>query len=154
DSRTLAASGPPSSHLIPAIHARPDTVKVGMITFLASEVAFFSTLIMVFVWYLRQTVTGDLKPRDVFELPPVLIFTVCLLSSSLTIHLAERALHRDGHSGFLGWWGLTIVLGAAFLAGTAYEWYGLLTHINPVTKAPDPLTISRNLFGSTYYTLV
>lgn len=146
DSRTLAASGPPSEHLIPAVHERPDTVKVGMLTFLISEVAFFSTLIMVFVWYLRQTVTGEPKPSQVFEMPPVLIFTACLLSSSLTIYLAERALHNNAHGGFLGWWGLTILLGAAFLAGTAYEWYGLIWHWN--------LTISRNLFGSTYFTLV
>ncbi len=146
DSRTLAASGPPSEHLIPAIHARPDPVKVGMVTFLLSEVAFFSTLILVFIWYLRQTVSGDPNPKKVFEMGPVLIFTVCLLSSSITIYLAERALHRNALGGFLGWWGLTILLGAAFLAGTAWEWYGLIRKWN--------LTISRNVFGTTYYTLV
>jgi cytochrome c oxidase subunit III len=32
-----------------------------------------------------------------------------------------------------------------FLLGTAYEWHGLID---------NGLTISRNLFGSTYYTLV
>ncbi len=44
------------------------------------------------------------------------------------------------------WWGLTIVLGAVFLAGTAYEWRELIER--------HQLTISRNLFGTTYYTLV
>ena len=41
---------------------------------------------------------------------------------------------------------LTIALGVLFLLGTAYEWYTLITR--------DGLTISRNLFGTTYYTLV
>jgi cytochrome c oxidase subunit 3/cytochrome o ubiquinol oxidase subunit 3 len=154
DSRTIAAFGPPKEHLIPAVHARPDPVKVGMLSFLLSEVAFFSTLILVFIWYLGETVRGEPRPSQVFEMPPVLIFTACLLSSSLTIHLAERGLHKDHRATFLLWWGLTILLGAAFLAGTAYEWYGLLNWINPATKLPDPLTISRNLFGTTYYTLV
>src|SRR5262249_48810618 len=95
------------------------------------------------------------SPRQVFEMGPVLVFTVCLLSSSLTIYLAERALRHNGcRRSFLFWWGFTILLGAAFLAGTMYEWYGLLTRIDPATRLPDPLTISRNLFGTTYYTLV
>jgi cytochrome c oxidase subunit 3/cytochrome o ubiquinol oxidase subunit 3 len=42
-------------------------------------------------------------------------------------------------------WAATIALGVLFLLGTAYEWYGLIAH---------GLTIGRNLFGSTYYTLV
>ncbi len=33
-----------------------------------------------------------------------------------------------------------------FLLGTAYEWYGLIEN--------EHLTIGRNLFGSTFYTLV
>jgi cytochrome c oxidase subunit 3/cytochrome o ubiquinol oxidase subunit 3 len=44
------------------------------------------------------------------------------------------------------WWTATIALGLIFLAGTAYEWHDLITE--------QHLTISRNLFGSTYYTLV
>jgi len=76
----------------------------------------------------------------------VLLTTACLLSSSLTIHLAEGALHKGQSSAFAGFWLLTIVLGAAFLAGTAYEWWELIT--------VHGLTISTNLFGTTFYTLV
>ena len=42
--------------------------------------------------------------------------------------------------------GVTIVLGLGFLAGTAYEWYGLIYE--------EGLTISTNLFGTTFYSLV
>ena len=80
------------------------------------------------------------------SLPLVIGTTICLLSSSVTIHLAERRLRSGAQRTFLLWWLATIVLGMLFLAGTAYEWHDLITH--------DGLTISRNLFGTTYYTLV
>jgi len=121
-------------------------VKVGMLTFLASEVAFFGTLIMAYVYFLRQTTHGEPNPSQVFKLPLVLAASACLFSSSATIFLAERALARNALRRFLGWWGLTIGLGAAFLVGTALEWNELI--------GTWGLTVSRNLFGTTYFTLV
>ncbi len=44
------------------------------------------------------------------------------------------------------WLAATIVLGIAFLVGTAAEWRELIFE--------DGLTISTNLFGTTYFTLV
>ncbi len=67
-------------------------VKVGMIAFLASEVAFFGTLIMAYVYFLGQTTRGEPNPSQVFRLPLVLAASACLFSSSATIYLAERAL--------------------------------------------------------------
>jgi len=96
-------------------------VKVGMLTFLGSEAAFFGTLIMTYVYFLRQTIHGEPNPSQVFRLPTVLAASACLFSSSATIYMAEKALRRNSRQTFLGWWGLTI---------------------------------SRNLFGSTYFTLV
>lgn len=117
-----------------------------MLAFLLSEVAFFGTLIMAYVYFLRQTRTGSPSPAEVFSLPLVLAGTACLLTSSVTIHLAEKALHAGARGRFLLLWGLTIVLGGLFLLGTAIEWRELIyTH---------GLTISRNMFGSTYFTLV
>jgi cytochrome c oxidase subunit 3/cytochrome o ubiquinol oxidase subunit 3 len=117
-----------------------------MLAFLLTEVAFFSTLIMAYVIFLRQTTGGEPTPRQVFYLPLVLLSSLCLFSSSGTVHLAEKALHH-GHQGrFLAWWGLTIALGILFLLGTAREWADLI--------GTWGLTISRNMFGSTYFTLV
>ncbi len=114
--------------------------------FLLSEAAFFGTLIMAYVYFLGQTSTGDPTPRQVFHLPLVLAASACLFSSSATIHLAEKGLHRGRQRAFLTWWGLTIVLGALFLCGTFWEWSDLIGNRG--------LTISRNLFGTTYFTLV
>jgi cytochrome c oxidase subunit 3/cytochrome o ubiquinol oxidase subunit 3 len=80
----------------------------------------------------------------VFELP--ILATICLLSSSLTIVLAERAFRRGNNGGFQLWWLITIVLAVAFLVSTAFEWRRLIFK--------EYLTISTNLFGTTFYSLV
>jgi cytochrome c oxidase subunit 3 len=117
----------------------------GMISFLASEAAFFATLIVAYVTFLGKDTIGP-TPSDVFSLPLVLCTTAFLLSSSVTIHFAEKRLSMGDQSGFRWLWSATIMLGLAFLLGTAYEWRELVTRHH--------LTISRNLFGTTYYTLV
>jgi cytochrome c oxidase subunit 3/cytochrome o ubiquinol oxidase subunit 3 len=117
----------------------------GVLSFLVSEVALFGTLIVVYVYYLGKDTVGP-TPRLALSLGLVVGTTICLLSSSVTIHLAERTLGRGNQGGFLLWWAATIALGVVFLLGTAYEWYGLIYHYG--------LTMSRNLFGTTYYTLV
>jgi cytochrome c oxidase subunit 3/cytochrome o ubiquinol oxidase subunit 3 len=116
----------------------------GMVAFLVSEVALFSTLIVTYLNFLGKDTDGP-TPAEL-SLTLVLCTTACLLSSSVTIHLAERALRAGGEGAFRAWWAVTIGLGVVFLLGTAYEWRGLITEYG--------LTISRNLFGSTYYTLV
>ena len=123
-------------------------VKAGMLAFLLSDVAFFSALISTYVVFLRDTKASDPGPAQVFkdDMPLMWAATICLLASSVTIHLAEGALRRGGRESFLGFWGLTILLGATFLACTAKEWYRLINHFG--------LTISRNMFGSTFFTLV
>ncbi|HTQ38998.1 MAG TPA: heme-copper oxidase subunit III [Pirellulales bacterium] len=141
-----AANGLPAELTSPASDWWRSHAKVGMLAFLLSEVAFFSTLITTYVVFLRQTKAGNPSPAEVFHLPLVLTGTACLLSSSITIHLAEKAMRTGKRAGFLGWWGLTIVLGATFLACTGKEWHELICTYG--------LTISRNLFGSTYFTLV
>src|SRR5580704_1138631 len=82
--------------------------------------------------------------KQVLEAP--IFYSICLLSSSITIHLAVKALRAGNIGSFRAWWFGTIVLGAAFLYCTAHEWHRLIYR--------DGLTISTNLFGTTYYSLV
>ena len=117
----------------------------GMISFLVSEAAFFATLVVAYVTFLGKDKVGP-TPSQVLSLFLVVCTTVVLLSSSVTIHLAARRLRSDDQVGFRSLWAITITLGMIFLLGTAYEWYELITKYQ--------LTISRNLFGTTYYTLV
>ncbi len=117
----------------------------GLFSFLVSEVALFGTLIVTYVFYLGKDTVGP-TPAQALSMSLVLFNTVCLLASSGTVHLAERTLRRGNQSGFIQWWLATIVLGMIFLGGTAFEWRDLIHNHH--------LTISRNLFGTTYYTLV
>jgi cytochrome c oxidase subunit 3/cytochrome o ubiquinol oxidase subunit 3 len=116
----------------------------GLVTFLVSEVALFGTLIVVYVFYLGKDVIGPTPA--VLSLPLVLCTTACLLASSATVHFADRALESNNRRRFLALWAATIGLGLAFLGGTAVEWHDLIVRHH--------LTISRNLFGTTYYSLV
>jgi cytochrome c oxidase subunit 3/cytochrome o ubiquinol oxidase subunit 3 len=117
----------------------------GMACFLLSEVAFFSTLIVTYVAFMGSDVVGP-TPGQALTLPIVIISTLCLLSSSVVIHAAERALERNEPKVFCLFLAITIGLGIAFLTFTGIEWHDLIFN--------KQLTISRNLFGSTYYTLV
>ncbi len=117
----------------------------GMIAFLISEVSLFSTLIVTYLSFLGRDTVGP-SPAEALSLLFVIFTTLCLLSSSVTIHKAEKALKSGDQARFRRLWGATIALGIIFLLGTAYEWRELIVRYH--------LTIDRNLFGTTYYTLV
>lgn len=121
----------------------PSRGRVGMLTLIAAETAIFTIFVVAYVYYIGKSVYGP-QPRQVLELP--VLNTIFLLSSSLTIWMAERALVKQAMSSFSAWWGATILLGGIFLLGTAREWHKLIVM--------NGLTISTNLFGTTYYSLV
>jgi len=145
---TVPATSPPvPPRIAPEQHLSPQ--QWGMLAFLTSEVAFFSTLIVTYLSFFRSfSGPGAVQPtpQEALALPLVLVTTTCLLFSSLTVHLAEKALGHGSRTGFCMWWGLTTALGISFLAGTAYEWHDLISR--------HGLTISRNMFGTCYYTVV
>ena len=127
----------------PATWKLPYKGKVGMACLIIAESAIFTIFVVAYLYYAGKSLTGP-TPREVLETP--IFFTICLLSSSLTIHLASKLLERGKRGAFLALWFLTIVLGALFMYGTAREWHRLIYE--------HGLTISTNLFGTTYYSLV
>jgi cytochrome c oxidase subunit 3 len=116
---------------------------VGMTCLIIAESAIFTIFVVAYLFYLGKSLTGP-TPREVLETP--IFCTICLLSSSLTIHFAGKFLERGKRGAFLLLWLLTIALGALFLYGTGQEWHRLIYE--------HGLTISTNLFGTTYYSLV
>ena len=117
--------------------------KVGMACLIAAESAIFTIFVVAYLFYAGKSLTGP-TPREVLETP--IFYTICLLSSSLTIHFASKLLERGRRGGFLVLWFLTIILGCLFLYGTGQEWHRLIYDLG--------LTISTNVFGTTYYSLV
>jgi cytochrome c oxidase subunit 3/cytochrome o ubiquinol oxidase subunit 3 len=121
----------------------PSRGVVAVICLIVTETALFMIFIVAYLFYIGKSLSGP-YPSEVLTTP--VIATICLLSSSLTIVLAERAFERANAGGFRLWWAGTIFLGAVFLALTAVEWWELITG--------PRLTISSNLFGTTFYSLV
>src|SRR5262252_7670597 len=127
----------------PEVWKLPYRGKVGMACLIFAESAIFTIFVVAYLFYVGKSLSGP-TPREVLEAP--IFYTICLLSSSLTIHFAGKLLERGRRRAFLGLWLLTIVLGGVFLYGTGQEWSRLIYQ--------HGLTISTNLFGTTYYSLV
>jgi cytochrome c oxidase subunit III len=121
----------------------PARGEVGMFALIGAESAIFSIFVVAYLFYIGKSLSGPM-PKDVLSVP--IFYTICLLSSSLTIHVAARSLREGKLQSFRAWWLLTIILGGTFLYGTASEWHRLIYE--------DGLTITTNLFGTTYYSLV
>jgi cytochrome c oxidase subunit 3/cytochrome o ubiquinol oxidase subunit 3 len=121
----------------------PSRGVVAMACLIVAEAAIFVIFVVAYVYYIGKSLTGP-TPHDVLKLP--IFTTICLLSSSLTVHFAVSALHRGKRGLCSIWLAATVALGAIFLAGTASEWHELIYR--------DGLTIKTNLFGTTFYSLV
>src|SRR6267142_2508361 len=128
---------------VPGAWKLPYRGKVGMACLILAESAIFTIFVVAYLFYVGKSLSGP-TPREVLETP--IFYTICLLSSSLTIHLAGKLLERGRRMSFIAFWLLTLILGALFLYGTAQEWRRLIYERG--------LTISTNLFGTTYYSLV
>src|SRR5436309_10187468 len=113
----------------------PNRGKVGMASLIIAESAIFTIFVVAYLFYVGKSLSGP-TPREVLETP--IFYTICLLSSSLTVHFAGKLLERGRRGAFLLLWVLTIVLGALFLYGTGQEWHRLIYE--------HGLTISTNLF--------
>ena len=116
---------------------------VGMACLIIAESAIFLIFVVAYIFYIGKSLTGP-TPAQVLELP--IFGTVCLLSSSITVHFAVAALRKSKLRAFTGWLAGTVLLGSIFLLTTAREWYHLIHD--------EGLTIQTNLFGTTYYSLV
>jgi len=121
----------------------PSKGRVGMLSLVAAESAIFTIFVVGYIFYIGKSLTGP-TPHQVLHIP--LFNTICLLFSSLTIHLAVSALHAGKRVRFMILWFLTFALGAIFIVGTGREWHHLIYQ--------EGLTITTNLFGTTYYSLV
>lgn len=116
---------------------------IGIWCLITAESAMFLIFVVAYLFYLGKSLSGP-TPAQVLTLP--IFNTICLLSSSITVHFAAEGLRKGRQGAFLGWLAATILLGGIFLLGTGREWFHLIYH--------EGLTIRTNLFGSTFYSLV
>src|SRR6516165_586095 len=102
--------------VLPAVHeefeTKLDRGQVGMVALLITETSLFAIFVVAYVFYMGKSLKGPM-PKDVLTLP--VWATICLLSSSITIEIAVRALRRAMLPAFRVWLGGTVLLGLEFL---------------------------------------
>jgi cytochrome c oxidase subunit 3/cytochrome o ubiquinol oxidase subunit 3 len=114
-----------------------------MTCLIIAETAIFVIFVAAYIFYIGKSLNGP-TPKQVLELP--ILTTICLLSSSLTVHASVAALKKSNTRMCSFWLAATVLLGGIFIVGTAHEWYDLI--------CKHGLSISTNLFGTTFYSLV
>ncbi|MBD2188142.1 cytochrome c oxidase subunit 3 [Pseudanabaena mucicola] len=109
-----------------SVHSEhPDNRLFGFVVFLLSESVIFLSFFTAYIVY--KTTALNWLPDGVtgLEIREPAINTVILVSSSFTIYIAEKFLHKKQLWGFRAFWLLTIAMGSYFLYGQAVEWSGL-----------------------------
>jgi heme/copper-type cytochrome/quinol oxidase subunit 3 len=120
-----------------------DNRKLGMWAFLGSECLFFGSLIATYLLYRGRSVQGP-YPEDVYDIPYTSVSSFVLLMSSLTMVLALNAIQRGDHRRLRAWLLATALLGITFVGGQVFEFTVFIR---------EGLTLSRNLFGSSFFVL-
>ena len=121
----------------------PTRGHVGMVCLIAAEAAIFMIFVVAYIFYIGKSLTGPM-PSEVSRRRSSSRSACCRAASPFTS--PSRPSNAASSAHFSGWWLSTIALGGLFLYGTAREWHRLIYE--------DGLTISTNLFGTTYYSLV
>ncbi len=121
----------PEDHRNPA--SKP---KLAAFCFIISEAMFFIMLLAAYVVFNQRQ--GAQNAGNSLSVLRAAMLTAILLTSSLTVVLAERSGRRRL------WLGITLLLGAIFLVGQGLEYAGLLR---------NGVTINSSLFGSTFFTV-
>jgi heme/copper-type cytochrome/quinol oxidase subunit 3 len=120
-----------------------DSRKLGMWTFLASDCMFFGSLIAAYMVSRDRNVKGP-YPDELINIPFTSVSTFVLLMSSLAMVLALAGIQAGSMKQFRIWTVATALLGLVFLGGQIYEF---------TTFYHEGLTIRKNLFGSSFFTL-
>jgi len=118
-------------------------IRLAMLLFVASEAVFFILLIVAYVVYHATSPSGADAARYL-DVPRTALFTACLIGSSFTMWLAGLRFKTGRRRSALTWLFATMALGAIFLTGQGSEYASLLE---------KDMTISRDLFGTTFFTL-
>jgi|SRR5690625_1293779 len=120
-----------------------DNKKVGMWLFIASDCMFFGALIGTYLVYAGKSLVGP-YPQELFDIPLTTLSTFILLMSSLSVALAVHAVQKGDQKGLRLWLLVTVAMGLTFLGFQVYEFNHFIS---------QGLTLSTNLFGTTFYVL-
>ncbi|WP_158736026.1 cytochrome c oxidase subunit 3 [Alteribacillus sp. YIM 98480] len=118
--------------------------RLGMWLFIAAESVVFLCLIATFLVSSKSTLNGP-DAAELLELPPILIPSFLLLSSSWTFHLAEKRMEHRNISNTMLWLSITLSFALVFLGFEIYEFF---------EYAKEGYTLSESPFLASFYVLV
>jgi len=104
-------------------------------------VAFFATY-----WVTRLS-APEWPPVGTPHMPVLvpIVMTVLLVSSSVTVHVAEHQLiHKNNNSGFIFWLVITMLLGLGFLGFSINEWSTLFG---------EGFNFRTNIYSTAFFTI-
>ncbi len=122
-----------------AVWAMPLFIVAEALLFIGFFAAYWVTRLTALAWPPAGT------PHMSYTIP--LVMTVLLVSSSVTIHMAEHSMEREeaaDRGAFNMWLIITMVLGTVFLGFTAYEWTELVH---------EGFVIGTNIFSSSFFSI-
>jgi cytochrome c oxidase subunit 3 len=122
---------------------RPNMVSVGTIIWLSSELMFFAGLFAMFFTVKAQTPGAWPPPPVELDYKVSIPATIILVLSSITCQLGVFRAEVGDVFGMRRWYTITFVMGAIFLSGQAFEYYGLVTDHHT--------TISSSAWGSVFF---
>lgn len=132
---------------------RPNTVAVGTIVWLGSEVMFFAGLFAIY-FTLKSTSPGLwAEQTEKLNVPFATTITIILVLSSVTcqfgVFAAERLQARRSGTlfqfwkwGMIEWFFLTYAMGAVFVTGQVFEY---------ATLVSEYVSLSSDSYGSAFY---
>ena len=111
---------------------------MGTVTFLASELMFFSGLFAA--WFSLRSANDEWPPEGVeLAVLQTALATAVLVTSSFTMHRAHRAAEAGDRSGTVRWLLVTVALGSLFLTNQAVEYVAV------------DFTMSTHAYGSMFF---
>jgi cytochrome o ubiquinol oxidase subunit 3 len=116
----------------------------GFWVYIMTDCVLFASLFATYA-VLHTNTNGGPTGQSLFDLPSVLVETLILLTSSFTCGLAMLAAHRNRRDQVLVWFGITFLLGLAFLGLELHEFNHLVASGN---------SWQRSGFLSAFFTLV
>jgi cytochrome c oxidase subunit 3 len=132
---------------------RPNTVAVGTIVWLGSEVMFFAGLFAIYFTLRSTSPALWAEQTEKLNVPFATTITIILVLSSVTcqfgVFAAERmqvsrsgALFQFWKWGMTEWFFLTFAMGAVFVTGQVFEY---------ATLVSEHVSLSSDSYGSAFY---
>ncbi len=125
-------------------HVEESKTVLGFWVYLMTDCILFASLFATYA-VLQNNTFGGPSGQELFSLPFVLLETLILLTSSFTCGLGLLASHRGKKNQVMAWFGVTFLLGLAFLALELSEFSHLVAEGN---------SWQRSGFLSAFFTLV